>query len=184
MRQRRQIEKIPRKQRLRSLSGILQHIQKICGITLTKYQLDAATTIFRAHLSTENSEVDMLWARRSGKTECLAFAGITIGIYELIVNESTFLLGLVNPAKTNQSVMVTRKRMQQRLEQLKAFLLDLGITMTLGKGQKPEKSTYTANPTTHDSTYAPSPPTHQPTKKAKDSTSFSWNRSKTWTKPQ
>jgi hypothetical protein len=123
-------------ERLETLSGILRVIQENCEITLTKYQLDAATAIFRAYLSDENLEEDMLWARRSGKTECLALAGIAIGIYELIINESNFLLGLVNPAKTNQSVMVTRKRMQERLEQLKPFLGTLGITMTLGRGQK------------------------------------------------
>jgi len=104
---------------------------------LVEPQLLVSTEIARCALAGGNHEVDMLWCRRFGKTEMLVQTGITLGLYWIHRLCQNFLIGIVNPARNEQSIMVTKMRLQERLEQLEPWMnLTLGAHKILGDGRK------------------------------------------------
>jgi len=128
---------ITQKQQMRGLRTILKEIQTRCQCTLAEYQLATAYQIFEAHTTKHNSEVPMLWPRRSGKTETVTQTGLTVAVYEILIMGKDFQWGLVNPAKGNQSVMVTRERIQRHVRALAPWLYNAcGIIVQLGAGRK------------------------------------------------
>src|SRR5208337_888502 len=133
--QKRKAEEITPSEQMAVLRKIRMDIQNHSGLQLAKYQCEASDKILQAHVD-GGGEVCMLWARRSGKTETLTQTGLTLGIYEILFLERDFRLGLVNPAKNNQSVMVTRNRLRTQILTINPWLRNLGITQRLGRGRK------------------------------------------------
>lgn len=104
---------------------------------LVEPQLLVSTEIARCALAGGNHELDMLWCRRFGKTEMLVQTGITLGLYWIHRLSANFLIGLVNPARNEQGIMVTKMRLQERLTQLEPWMnLTLGVHKILGDGRK------------------------------------------------
>ncbi|HYW01804.1 MAG TPA: hypothetical protein VE862_10050, partial [Candidatus Acidoferrum sp.] len=126
------------------LKEIRKNLCQHAGIYLKEFQERASDEIFWKYSLGGNQEVVMLWARRSGKTECLVITGLCICLFEIHVNRPVmqgiskqFLWGLVNPSRTEQGVMVTRQRIKDRVESIEKWLLtDWGIHSELGDGRK------------------------------------------------
>jgi len=112
-------------------------IQAQVDLPLVEPQLLLSTEICKAALAGGNHEIPMLWCRRFGKTEMLVQTAITLGIYFIHRLSENFLIGLANPARNEQSIMVTRMRLQERLTQLEPWLnLTMGVTKIIGDGRK------------------------------------------------
>jgi hypothetical protein len=112
-------------------------VQDQVGVRLVEPQLLVSTAIIRGALIGGMQEIPMLWCRRFGKTEMLIQTAITLGLYWIHRRCEKFLIGLVNPARNEQSIMVTKLRLQERLTSLEPWmLLTLGVDKILGDGRK------------------------------------------------
>lgn len=107
-------------------------------VSLADYQLKLSSKIFKACLAGGNNEIPLLWARRSGKTEMLVQTAIVLGIYWIKVLHQGYSIGLINPARDEQGVAVTRDRIKDRLEVIDAWLKANNISEFLDKGRKTE----------------------------------------------
>jgi hypothetical protein len=84
-----------------------------------------------------NHEICMLWCRRFGKTEALVITAITLAVYYISRLGEPFSIALVNPARNEQSIMVTKARLQERLDKLDLWLgIRFKIRKILGDGRK------------------------------------------------
>jgi hypothetical protein len=114
-----------------------QILQERLQCKLVDYQRKASTEIFRLVAAGGNQELPLLWARRVGKTEMLVDTALTVGVYWIHRLNLDFDVGLINPARNEQSVMVTRERLRERVAELRAYLeLTYGIRTELGDGRK------------------------------------------------
>ena len=114
-----------------------QMLQERLQCKLVDYQRKASTEIFRLVAAGGNQELPLLWARRSGKTEMLVDTALTVGVYWIHRLNLDFDIGLINPARNEQSVMVTRERLRERVAELRPYLeLTYGIRTELGDGRK------------------------------------------------
>lgn len=125
------------KQAYLELTALELKISEQIGIPLVEPQLLVSKAIFKACLFGGNFEIPLLWCRRFGKTEMLITTAITLGVYWIWRRCENFLIGLSNPARNEQSIMVTKLRLQERLATLGPWLeLNYGITKILGDGRK------------------------------------------------
>jgi hypothetical protein len=114
-----------------------RQIGRQLGLTLVEPQLLVSTEIIRGAFSGGLKEIPLLWCRRFGKTEMLIQTAIAVGLYWIHRARENFLIGLVNPAKNEQSIMVTKLRLQERLVTLEPWMsVTLGVTKILGDGRK------------------------------------------------
>jgi hypothetical protein len=129
--------KLSLKEALYEVIALRRMVEAQVDRPLTEPQLFVSTDIARCCLAGGNHEIDMLWCRRFGKTEMNVQTGITLGLYWIHRRQENFLIGLVNPARNEQSIMVTKMRLQERLTQLEPWMnLTLGIHKILGDGRK------------------------------------------------
>src|SRR3990172_10568403 len=92
-------QKISIEQAVYELVGQRQIIQEQLELPLVEPQLLISTEIMKAALIGGNNEVDVLWARRFGKTETFVQTALTLGVYFAHRLCQNFLIGLVNPAR-------------------------------------------------------------------------------------
>ena len=112
-------------------------LERQLEIELVEPQRLISTEIMKAAIVGGNAEIDMLWCRRFGKTEMLVDTALTLGVYFAHSVCQNFLIGIVNPARNEQSIMVTRLRLQERVTKLEPWLqLTCGISKILGDGRK------------------------------------------------
>ena len=122
---------------LLELVSLRQVIQEQLEIQLVEPQLHLSTQIMKAAVIGGNAELDLLWCRRFGKTEMLVITALTLGIFYAHKVCQNFLIGIVNPARNEQSIMVTRLRLQERVAKLEPWLqLTCGMSKILGDGRK------------------------------------------------
>ena len=107
-------------------------------IHLADYQKRMSTRILRACIAGGNNEIPLLWARRTGKTEMLVQTSIVLGIFWVKLLHQAYSVGLINPARNEQGVAVTRERLKDRLEVIDPWLNAEGIEQFLDKGRKTE----------------------------------------------
>jgi hypothetical protein len=130
-------QKISIEQAVYELVGQRQVVQEQLEISLVEPQLLISTEIMNAAVIGGNAEVDLLWCRRFGKTEMLVDTALNLGVYFAHHLCQNFLIGIVNPARNEQSIMVTRLRLQERINKLEPWLqLTCGMTKILGDGRK------------------------------------------------
>jgi len=104
---------------------------------LADYQLEGSTIIIEAVAEGGNIELPMLWARRVGKTDMTALTAMTVGVYWCRFLREDLDIGFINPAKTEQGIMVTRDRLRRRCLDVKGFLqVGLEVETVLDAGRK------------------------------------------------
>jgi hypothetical protein len=119
------------------LVGFRRMLLRQLGTTFYDYQTHVSTAIIRAAIVGGNSELIMEWPRRSGKTEMLVDTALAIACYYIHRVQENFPIALVNPARTEQGVMVTRQRLKDNVAKIEPWLqLTMGITSVLGDGRK------------------------------------------------
>ena len=125
------------KQALEQAVALRRIIERQLEIELVEPQRWISTEIMKAAITGGNTEVDVLWCRRFGKTETFVQTALTLGVYFAHRLCQNFLVGLVNPARNEQSIMVTRLRLQEHITKLEPWLqLTCGMTKILGDGRK------------------------------------------------
>lgn len=109
---------------------IMQFGEALTGITLYQYQRDTAWRIIYSVVANEGEVLTMLFARQSGKTEALAFAGATLTVIlpalanfipELQDFKNGFAIGLFAPQ--SEQVTTTHDRTLNRLSTENAALI-------------------------------------------------------------
>ena len=131
------VQKISPKQALREVVHLIMDIERLVGVPLVEPQILVSTEIARCVLAGGLHELDLLWCRRFGKTEMNVQTALALGLYWVYRCNQPFSIGLVNPARNEQSIMVTRARLQERITQLETWmLLTLGVAKILGDGRK------------------------------------------------
>lgn len=129
-------QKIPAKKALLEVIAIRRMLGSHLNLPLVEPQLLVSTKICEAVIAGGSREVPLLWCRRFGKTEMLVQTAITLGIYWIHRLHQNFSVGLVNPTRNEQSIMVTKQRLQEHLAKLEPWLMTLGVTKVLGDGRK------------------------------------------------
>jgi hypothetical protein len=104
--------------------------------TFYDYQSRVSTEIIKASVVGGNNELAIEWPRRSGKTEMLVDTGLAIGLFWIHVLCEPYSLALVNPARTEQGVMVTRQRIKDNVARMEGWLNHIGVESVLGDGRK------------------------------------------------
>ena len=110
---------------------------KNAGVELTPYQLGLTALIFHEVLSGGPREISFQWARQTGKTEALVHATITLSTYFIRWLQRYYNVAFIAPAREEQSIVVTRERLQKYVSRLKPWLKPvLGIDILLGEGRR------------------------------------------------
>ena len=131
------VRQISVKQALYEAVAVRRILEAQLELELVEPQRWVSTEIMKAAIMGGNAEIDMLWCRRFGKTEMLVDTALALGIYFAHRCCENFLIGIVNPARNEQSIMVTRLRLQERITKLEPWLeLTCGMTKILGDGRK------------------------------------------------
>ena len=130
------IRTIKPQEALLSMVALRRIIMQLLNRTLYDYQTQVSTDIIKAAVKGGNNEIAIAWPRRSGKTEMLVDTGLSIGLYWIHARHENYSLALVNPARTEQGVMVTRQRLKENVEKIQPWLSHMGIEPVLGDGRK------------------------------------------------
>jgi len=105
------------------------------GIQLTIYQQQISDEIIFRVLCGGLQEIFLLWARQSGKTETFVITAIALCIFVPRYLERKFNIGIIAPARAEQTIAVTRDRLHEYSQRLKHWLkITTGIDFLLGKG--------------------------------------------------
>lgn len=108
-----------------------------CGIVLTNYQLQLRELIFQLALSGKPVELALQWSRQSGKTETFIHATIALAVYMTRWLQRSVRIGFIAPSKQEQTIVVTRSRMQTYINKLRPWLKPiLGIEFVLDEGRR------------------------------------------------
>jgi hypothetical protein len=104
---------------------------------MTDYQMRGSSMIIRAVAKGGNQEIPFLWGRRVGKTDMTALTAMTVGVYFVRVLQNDIDIGFINPARTEQGVMVTRDRLRLKCLEVKGYLeVGLDVQTLLNEGRK------------------------------------------------
>jgi len=122
---------------VRGMIWLRQELERRMPYLMTDYQLKASSMIIEAVAKGGNIELPILWARRVGKTDMTALTAMTVGIYFVRFLRHDIDIGFINPAKTEQGIMVTRDRLRQKCIDVKGYLeIGLDVETLLDQGRK------------------------------------------------
>jgi hypothetical protein len=127
---------IERRDALLEVVALRHIVLRLLGLTLYQYQTQLSTRIIKAAIAGGNNEIAISWPRRSGKTEMLVITALSVGLYWIHCRHENYSIALVNPARTEQGVMVTRQRFKEHVEKIAPWLSFNGIEAVLGDGRK------------------------------------------------
>ncbi len=93
--------------------------------------------IIQSVLSGKAIELPIQWSRQTGKTETHVHATLALSIYMARWLQRDFKTAFIAPGKQEQSVVVTRGRLQTYATRLQPWLMPfLGIEVILGEGRR------------------------------------------------
>jgi hypothetical protein len=105
--------------------------------SLYDYQTSVSTDLIRASVYGNVQEFVIMWPRRSGKTEMIVITSLAIGLYFICELQEPYIIALVNPARTEQGVMITRQRLKEIVQKIEPWLRAVcKVTPELGNGRK------------------------------------------------
>jgi hypothetical protein len=104
---------------------------------MADYQRQGSSIILEAVAQGGNIEIPFAWARRVGKTDMTSMTAMTVGVYYVKALQEDIDIGFINPAKTEQGIMVTRDRLRRRCLDVKGYLqVGLEVETVLDLGRK------------------------------------------------